>query len=184
MKRYFSLLLLVTLFYTTSGQNKAVPVPVVTGPVTGPGSIFGASIADLSPFGYVEEEFFLEGNARCYDFKTRPGDLPPTDPGYPGSFCFSLDNFPDDVMPIDTLYPYKTRIIVRRPVVPGKFNGTVVVEWLNVSNMFDLDSDWWQLKGHLMRSGYAWVGVSAQQWGIHSLTGLPGTSSKKILLKC
>jgi hypothetical protein len=104
----------------------------------------------LQPFGYIEEEFFVEGEARKYDFSTEPGSA----------------------RPIDTLYPYKTRIIVRRPESREKFNGTVVVEWLNVANMYDLDSDWWQLNNYLMQSGYAWVGVSAQQAGIHSNTGL------------
>lgn len=172
MKKFFTLLLTVAWFYTTSGQNIKVPIPEVSGPVTVPGTVFSASIADMSSFGYIEEEYFLKGKARCYDFKTLPGNTPPNDPVYPGSFWFSLDGIPDNVMPIDTLYPYKTRIIVRRPVVPGKFNGTVVVEWLNASNMHDIDSDWWQLNGHLMRSGYTWVGVSAQMWGIHSPIGL------------
>lgn len=172
MKKYFILFVTVAWFYTTSGQNIKVPVPEVSGPVTGPGTIFSASIADMSSFGYIEEEYFLEGKARCYDFKTLPGSTPPNDPIYPGSFWFSLEGIPDVVKPFETLYPYKTRIIVRRPVVPGKFNGTVVVEWLNASNMYDLDSDWWQLNGHLMRSGYVWVGVSAQQWSIHSPIGL------------
>lgn len=150
MKKYFILLLAIALFYTTSGQNYTVPIPLVTGPVTTPGSIFCASVVDLSPFGYIEEEYFLKGNARRYDFDSKPGNA----------------------LLVDTLYPYKTRIIVRRPEVREKFNGTVVVEWLNVSSMYDADSDWWQLKNHLMRSGYAWVGVSAQRAGIHSPTGL------------
>jgi hypothetical protein len=172
MKKSLILILVLILFNTTSGQNNAIPPPIVTGPVTGPGSIFSASIVDLSPFGYTEEEYFLEGKARRYDFKTTPGNAPPNDPVYPGSFWFSLDGIPDFVMPISQSYPYKTRMIVRRPVVPGKFNGTVVVEWLNASNMHDIDSDWWQLNGHLMRSGYAWVGITAQLWSIHSPIGL------------
>jgi len=31
----------------------------------------------------------------------------------------------------DVEVPYTTRIVVRRPVFPWRFNGTVVVEWLN-----------------------------------------------------
>jgi hypothetical protein len=148
MEKSFILLFTVMLFYTTSGQNNAAPE--VTGPVTAPGNIFSASLVDLSPFGYIEQEFFIEGKARRYDFDTKPGT----------------------VIPVDSLYPYKTRIIVRRPSLSEKFNGTVVVEWLNVSSMYDIDSDWFQLHAHLMRSGYAWVGVSAQGAGIHSPTGL------------
>ena len=33
---------------------------------------------------------------------------------------------------VDGGHPYKTRIIVRRPASPGKFNGTAVIEWNNV----------------------------------------------------
>jgi hypothetical protein len=61
---------------------------------------------------------------------------------------------------------------VRRPQVSEKFNGTVVVEWLNVSNSLDLDPAWYHLHEYLMRSGYVWVGVSAQKDGIHSQTSL------------
>jgi hypothetical protein len=83
-----------------------------------------------------------------------------------------LEGIPGFATPIDTLYPYKTRIIVRRPAETVKFNGTVVVEWLNVSSMYDINTDWWHLHDYLMRSGYAWVGVSVQSAGIHSPTGL------------
>lgn len=172
MKKSFLLLLACTLFYATSGQPIAIPVPEVTGPVTGPGTIFSASITDLSPFGYIEEEFFLEGKARRYDFKIDEDNAKPNDTLFPGSFFYYLNGMPGKATPIDTLYPYKTRIIVRRPVIPEKFNGTVVVEWLNVASMFDIDPNWYHLHNHLMRSGYAWVGVSAEQGGIHTSTGL------------
>ncbi len=46
------------------------------------------------------------------------------------------------------------------------FNGTVVVEWLNVSGGGDGSPDWFFLHRHLMREGVAWVGVSAQKAGI------------------
>ena len=150
MKKFFFLLLTIMWYITASGQNNTVPVPVVSGPITGPGSIFSASLADLKQFGYIEQEYFLEGEAHPYDFKTKSGVA----------------------TPVDTLYPYKTRIIVRRPVSPEKFNGTVVVEWLNVASKFDVDHNWYLLQDHLIRSGYAWVGVSVEQAGIHSSKGL------------
>ena len=172
MKKSFVLLMAVSLFYTTSGQNNAVPSPIVTGPVTGPGSIFSASCADLSPYCYIEEEFFLEGNARRYDFNIDTVNAKQSDPAYPGSFFYYLNGIPGNAIPIGTLYPYKTRIIVRRPAIPEKFNGTVVVEWLNVASLFDIDPNWYHLHDHLMRSGYAWVGVSAEKGGIHTPKGL------------
>src|SRR5204862_4776321 len=59
------------------------------------------------------------------------------------------------------------RIVVRRPISAARFNGTVLVEWLNVTNGYDVEADWFQSYEHFMRSGYAWVGVSAQQAGVN-----------------
>ena len=62
--------------------------------------------------------------------------------------------------------PYTTRIVVRRPSDPKKFNGTVLVEWLNVSGGTDAAPDFAFLHRDIVREGYAWVGASAQQAGI------------------
>jgi hypothetical protein len=62
--------------------------------------------------------------------------------------------------------PYRTRIIVRRPVSQAAFNGTVLVEWQNVTAGYDLDALW--NRRHL-REGYVWVGVSAQRVGVNQL---------------
>src|SRR5262249_19053444 len=61
---------------------------------------------------------------------------------------------------------YRTRILVRRPANAAHFNGTVVVEWLNVSGGLDASPDWTYLHTFLIREGFAWVGVSAQQLGV------------------
>lgn len=61
---------------------------------------------------------------------------------------------------------YRTRAVVRRPLDANRFNGTVVVEWLNVSGGLDAGPDWSFTHRHLMREGAAWVGVSAQRVGI------------------
>lgn len=150
MKKFVVLLLLAILYCAANGQQKAVASPEIIGPVHLPGTVFCSSAVDLSPYGYVEEEYFLKGNAHRFDLDFNTGLAKIS----------------------ETTFPYKTRIIVRRPQHSQKFNGTVLVEWLNVSNMFDLDSDWWQLHDYLMRSGYIWVGVSAQRAGIHSQKGL------------
>ena len=62
--------------------------------------------------------------------------------------------------------PYKTRITVRRPVDPAKFNGTVLVEWFNVTDNFDGEYFWVQAQQDIVRQGYAYIGVSAQDNGI------------------
>ena len=59
--------------------------------------------------------------------------------------------------------------MVRRPASPARFNGTVVVEWNNVTAGRDLDIDWFQAGAYLVRNGYVWVGVSAQRVGVDHL---------------
>jgi hypothetical protein len=61
---------------------------------------------------------------------------------------------------------FATRVAVRRPLSPGSFSGTVVVEWLNVSSGSDAAPDWTYLSDEIVRRGHAWVGVSAQHVGV------------------
>ena len=132
----------------------AVPNPVVTGPIAAtapPGDpshdyIFFASLRDLAGHGYLEEEYFLSGTANRY---LTPG----TSTG----------------VVQDSNHPYKTRIVVRRPASADRFNGVVVLEWLNVTNGLEMENTWFQIDEHLLRAGYAWVGVSAQRVGVNFL---------------
>jgi hypothetical protein len=79
---------------------------------------------------------------------------------------------------------YATRIAVRRPLAPGSFSGTVVVEWLNVSSGSDAAPDWTYLAEEIVRRGHAWVGVSAQHIGVEGgdavvgVAGVPPTGIK------
>lgn len=129
-----------------------VPSPTVIGPI--PANVpagdpshdypFYSSDMDLAARGYVEQEFFIEGTATRYA-------TPPLATG----------------TVISTGNPYRTRIVVRRPVSPHRFNGTVLVEWQNVTAGHDLDAHWLASADHLMSEGYVWVGVSAQRVGVH-----------------
>lgn len=135
----------------------AVPNPIVTGPVpqnAPPGdpshdyTFFTSPL--VSGLGYVEQEFFIDGTANVYA-------TPPQ----------------TTATVVSSGHAYRSRIVVRRPADPKKFNGTVVLEWLNVTAGFDIAGTW--LSGssqHLMREGYAWVGVSAQRVGVHGPGGL------------
>jgi hypothetical protein len=96
----------------------------------------------------VESEYTAAGTATSY---TADGELP-------ADGTYRLE-------PAETA-DYTTRIVVRRPEDPGAFNGTVVVEWLNVSGGVDAGPDYTYLEAELLREGYAWVGVSAQLIGI------------------
>jgi hypothetical protein len=129
--------------------------PTVTGPIPGTPSLLGTDF-DLSQVGYEQSEFFLSGTAKSYTSAT-----PLTTDGK------------WSVTQNDTA-PYTTRAVVRRPIDPTKFNGTVVVEWLNVSGALDYPPDWVQFHTELVRDGFAWVGVSAQWAGVNALkTGVP-----------
>jgi alpha/beta hydrolase family protein len=117
----------------------SVPNPVVEGPigVTGVrGRAWNTSLYDITPYGYTEQEYFFSGAAHS---------LAATSP-----------------LPA----PYKSRMLVKRPVDASKFNGTVVVEWLNVTGAADLETLWPVAWEYLVRNGFAYVGVSAQLAGV------------------
>jgi hypothetical protein len=149
----------------TSERGGTVQIPSLEGPVTGgAGKPFVASTTfDLGEVGYTEAEYFLSGTATAY---TTAGSL--------------SDDGMWTVEPGDTA-TYKTRVLVYRPMMRQKFNGTVIVEWLNVSGGLDAAADWITSHTELVREGFAWVGVSAQFVGVEggpSLLGLPVTSLK------
>lgn len=127
------------------------PAAELSGPLTGGNGVNLAAVSagpDLAEAGWVEEEYAAEGTATSYRAE---GELP-TD----GAFELVEDATAD----------YRTRIVVRRPGDAADFNGTVVVEWLNVSGGLDANPDYSYTADELIRGGYAWVGVSAQRIGI------------------
>ena len=62
--------------------------------------------------------------------------------------------------------PYTTRIVVLTPADPAHFDGTVVVEWLNVSGGIDAPAVWFMAHREIVRAGHAYVAVSAQSVGV------------------
>ncbi len=130
------------------------PVPTVTGPVTGGthGFPMTASSVDLRSHGYAEREYFFSGTARSFT-----SQQPLTSDGR------------WQVQTASTA-PYQSRMIVRAPIDPRRFNGTVIVEWLNVSAGRDIDVDWDYGYNELLNAGFAYVGVTAQVVGINGLT--------------
>ena len=57
-------------------------------------------------------------------------------------------------------------MVVRRPTDANRFNGKVIVEWLNTTGQFDVEALWFRDHEFFMREGYAWVGISVQDQGI------------------
>lgn len=121
--------------------------PVLEGPVAGRAQTAFANY-DLGELGYEEAEYFLSGEAQGYRYAGE-GSAPEVRP----------------VEPADRA-EFRSRFVVRRPSDPAQYNGTVLVEWLNVSGGGDAEPDWGLMHRHIMREGFAWVGVSAQKVGI------------------
>lgn len=67
-------------------------------------------------------------------------------------------------------------MVIRRPVDPASFSGTLVVEWLNVSSGKDAAPDWTYLADEIVRRGHVWVGVSAQHVGVEGGAAAVGVS--------
>jgi hypothetical protein len=152
---------LLTVGATTAGVAQAAdrPLspssaagPVVTGPVTGgtgATTMYGTAF-DLGQVGYEQSEYFLSGTASSYE---------PVNPlTADGTWTVARAS----------TAAYTTRVVVDKPKDPRRFNGTVVVEWLNVSGGLDVATAWVQTHNELIREGYAWVGVSAQAVGVNA----------------
>jgi hypothetical protein len=131
--------------------------PITTGHIVEP---LSANAPNLAANGYIEQEYFASGTASAFKATSMPSN---------GRWTIAPT----------TSATYKTRILVRRPASPTRFNGTVVVEWMNVS-AGESAPDWDYLNPYLMRAGYAYVGVSAQELGVdggHAILGNAGASS-------
>jgi Alpha/beta hydrolase domain len=145
---------------SASTQRATYPADAtLTGPVTVGHIIEPLSglPLDLAANGYVEQEFFASGTATAFTATSAPSS---------GKWSIAPT----------TTAPYRTRIVVRRPADPARFNGTVVVEWMNVS-AGESAPDWDYLNPELMRAGYAYVGVSAQALAVNGGTPILGSVS-------
>jgi len=69
---------------------------------------------------------------------------------------------------------YTTRIVVLTPTDDAAFNGTVIVEWLNVSGGIDAPAVWFMAHREIARAGYAYVAVSVQRVGVEGGVSLVG----------
>ena len=141
-----------TLGVPGAGNASQVDVPAATveGPMAGP-PVIVSTFFSLASQGYEQAEYLVSGIANSYT---------------------NVNEFDSDgqwQVQASEQADYKTRIVVNRPIDPADFNGTVIVEWLNVSAGFDSAPDWGMLHTELIRQGYVWVAVTAQKVGVESL---------------
>jgi hypothetical protein len=103
---------------------------------------------DLGELGYAGQEFFINGEATSYV----------------SAAAMSADG-QWSVAPSRSA-EFKTRVVVLKPMDPSRFNGTVIVEWLNVTGGLDAPAEWFMAHREIVRRGYGYVAVSAQQVGV------------------
>lgn len=112
------------------------------------GWAYGTYFGDISKYDYIEEEYFLSGTAQsCQPVGELAGD---------GRWTIEMQN----------AEPYETRILVRRPADADRFNGTVIVEWADMSNGYELTYS--EAQG-IYENGFAYVSVTAEREGVDSL---------------
>ena len=100
---------------------------------------------DLQALGYVEEEYFLSGEANAYTLSN--GDL--------------------GIAKADI--PYTNRVLVRRPADPAKASGTVIVDIYNASNGYDIEDMWRRLYSDILANGHTYVGVTSKPINVDAL---------------
>ncbi len=112
----------------------------------GRGKAFIRPPFDAGALGYVDAEFAISGEARLFRLHEGTG--------------FSADGaWRSEVR---GRAPYRTRIVVRRPRDPARFNGTVIVVWNNVTAGFDNI----RAHPHVYEDGFILVGATVQRVGI------------------
>lgn len=128
--------------------TNAVPAATLT-EVNVPGtSPMSATAVDLADAGYTAREFYAEGLANRY--------------------TGAAANTFTTATVLDGGHPYRTRVMVRYPK-PNKFNGTLAVEWTNVTIGVDFEFATAEASEYLLREGYAVAIVSAQRVGVERL---------------
>jgi hypothetical protein len=126
-----------------------VPLPTITA-IPGK-TIFTGALQDLGDLGYSEREYTVtvtKPQIYSYVGKSTRTTVKPA-PRVKGG--------------------YRSRIIVRAPRSPEKFNGRVLVEMMNTTSLVDLDIAWQQAHEYLVRDGWAYVAITVQQTGINAL---------------
>ncbi len=101
---------------------------------------------DVSQYGYLEEEYFVSGEANVYE---------PDGEDRPRIARAAL--------------PYKTRLLVRRPADPARFSGRVYFDILNATQNYDIEDLWHRIYRWCMENGHGYIGITSKPINAQSL---------------
>jgi hypothetical protein len=161
MKKTFLLAATLIALTCTSAfaQGKATPIPSVMGPIPVTPESYPWNAAsklqtpvDVTSKGYVEEEYFISGKGNVYDWAPDG----------------SLKMLASD-------RPYTTRILLRRPIDPARFSGTVFVELAHSGRGYDYNAMWGYAWEYLLSHGDAYVAITISGNTINALKKFDNT---------
>jgi hypothetical protein len=138
-----------------------VSSPAVAGPIASSATDFpfiadGFGPEPPVPPGYTESEYFVSGRGRLYE--------------YTPTGVRVISPCPAIAEPLGcTNIPYTTRMLVKRPIDPRRFSGTVVVEPLNPSSGYDIANVWDRSWPYFVRQGDIFVGWTSRYEPISAL---------------
>jgi Alpha/beta hydrolase domain len=108
------------------------------------------------PSGYEEDEYFVSGRANLYEYGTTGVRVIAPCPASAGRLgCRNL--------------PYTTRMLVKRPIDPRRFSGTVIIEPFNPSSGYDIANVWDRSWPYFVRQGDVFVGWTSRYASIRAL---------------
>jgi hypothetical protein len=159
---------IVGVIATTSAAGAAdvtpftVTIPAVTGPIPSTSTNFpyiadGFDVEPPVPAGYVEQEYFFSGTGNLYEYTPTGIEVVTPCPSSvtEGTNCTDI--------------PYTTRMLVKRPIDPRKFSGTVIIEALNPSANFDIAAIWDRSLNYFVRDGDVFVGWTSKSVTVNTL---------------
>lgn len=97
-------------------------------------------------YGYLEEEYFISGYANIYDLNQR-----------------------DELSVVRTSIPYRTRLLIRRPVNQDLRKPRVFLDILNATNGYDIEDLWRRSWQYIMENNYSYVGITSKPINVLAL---------------
>ena len=108
------------------------------------------------PSGYEENEYFVSGRAKLYEYSASGVRVIAPCPASAGRRgCRNL--------------PYTTRMLVKRPIDPHGFSGTVIIEPFNPSSGYDIANVWDRSWPYFVGQGDVFVGWTSRYESIRAL---------------